>query len=787
MNHVAVDSAEPEQSKQNGESPLGGEVDGASALHVAANTNGSDEGNSINVIINTSNNNDVKVLETQASSTSSSAKVNFSLSKKKKKKKVNPNITGFQGRNGDDNDDEGTDIAAAAQVETERRAKEGVKLVIPLLGGRDESAPILQGLRDIIHDKKETKTELLEGKDGTDDKVDETFDAKVKYNEKMDVDADAIAEKALLEEASRHHEDKTKNDTDQTNYSAKGSLVIATTGQHENGGTNSNVKDRIQTLRGDKGGGPTGSRGGRKETLDDTIKYQRDLAQRAENISVDSSAYVSVPIAEFGAAMLRGMGWKGSNDGTNNNSSNNSKKNLDTTITPRPHRLGLGATPLAPSLQAGGLGTGANGKRHRARKGGAMADRAHIEKEEEAERKWKAHLEERKKKDLQLTLQVGSIVHVESGGERGANGSRAKLIQLSGVPGLNRVLVQYEYDRDNTSVKKGDIVLVDKAELEERPFEDRGSDNECRSRDKISSNIRQDKNDTTGSNSRSPSRGRDRKRKRKEIESKESRSDDRHGRRESSRRHRSRSRSRDRYTRDSGENRDGDRRRDYYDRDDKHKSSRHRHSRSRSPDRYDEERGRERRRDRDRDRHRERHRDREDDRRRRKERDRGSDRDRDLIDRHRSRGEGNDRDKKYSKASQSHGNDRESDHKHWLIPNIRVRVVTKKIARGRQFKEKGIVVDVLRRGSEATLKMNNGELIERIKERDLETALPKVGGNVIILIGKNKLEKGKLLERNSESGQGIVQLFEDMHVLSLSLDDIAEYCGPLDDTLAADY
>jgi hypothetical protein len=125
----------------------------------------------------------------------------------------------------------------------------------------------------------------------------------------------------------------------------------------------------------------------------------------------------------------------------------------------------------------------------------------------------------------------------------------------------------------------------------------------------------------------------------------------------------------------------------------------------------------------------------------------------------------------------------EKSHEHWLLTNIRVRVVTKKIAKGRHFLEKGIVLDVLKQGLEATLQMSNGDILERVPERYLETALPKVGGNVIILTGRHKCEKGKLLERNSEKGKGVVQLFEDMNVVTLSLDDIAEYCAPLDETI----
>jgi G patch domain/KOW motif-containing protein len=123
----------------------------------------------------------------------------------------------------------------------------------------------------------------------------------------------------------------------------------------------------------------------------------------------------------------------------------------------------------------------------------------------------------------------------------------------------------------------------------------------------------------------------------------------------------------------------------------------------------------------------------------------------------------------------------------WLIPNIRVRIISKKIGGGKFFKEKGVVIDVLKKGSEAIVQLDNGQVIDRVPERYLETAIPKVGGNAIILIGRNRHEKGKLLERNSEKGRGSIQLYEEMNIVTLSLDDMAEWCGPLDDTVNDDF
>ena len=114
----------------------------------------------------------------------------------------------------------------------------------------------------------------------------------------------------------------------------------------------------------------------------------------------------------------------------------------------------------------------------------------------------------------------------------------------------------------------------------------------------------------------------------------------------------------------------------------------------------------------------------------------------------------------------------------WVVPHIRVRVVSEKLGR-KYFRDKGVVVDVTPKGS--TLTMSNGRILDRVPERYLETALPKVGGKVIVLTGNHRGAKGQLLERDSSKNRGVLQVYEDQSVLTLSLDDMAEWCGPLDD------
>lgn len=634
----------------------------------------------------------------------STSKVNFSFAKKKKKKSTKT----LEFESAPEHQDEDQTVAARAQKETEQREKDGVKLVIPLHDDRDKNQPLLSGLKKIMESKPQNE--------------------------------DEEAANALIQDATK---EKTNQDGS-TNFSAKGDFVIK--GSQQGIDTKMRIDQRKQ-LQNDQ------------NYVDDAVKYKKDLENRAEDIGVESDAYVSVPISEFGAAMLRGMGWSG--DGKQNTKSDQEEKY----VAPRPHRLGLGATPLPPSMKNGD-GKG-NSLRHRARKGGSMSDIAHIEKQKEDELKWKQLQEEKVKNDVQRTMNVGSIVQMR--GDSDVKNQRAMLIKIAGVPGLNRVLVRFEGEQDTTSVKKGDLILLERSELEEKPFEDAIRNGISIRRDEKTKVA--DSEERKESNSRYTSRRgeirRSRSRSREYDTSR--RSSDREDRRRKRSRSRSRSRSHDRARRKSH----GDRRSREEDRSHKRKREdtrddrrRARTSRSDRREKFDSP-DREKR-DRDTDRHR------EDD--RRKSRSSRSDK----MDRF----EYSNSDKRERNSSRYQSYEKmKSSPEHWLISDIRVRVVSKKIGNGRYFKEKGTVVDVLKRGAEATIRMSNGEILERVPERYLETALPKVGGNTIILTGKNKFEKGKLLERNSESGKGVVQTFEDMHVVSLSLDDIAEFVGQLDDTI----
>ena len=406
---------------------------------------------------------------------------------------------------------------------------------------------------------------------------------------------DELVAEALTQAAVEHFSGKEMS-TSGTNFSATGDLVISS-------GQNTNVTGTNTGTNRDK----------------DKQQYLKEIENLPDE--ADDDAYDRIPVSEFGAALLRGMGWSGSSGETSN---------APPPPAMRPHRLGLGATPkvLVADAIPGKIRTADQVKRD--------------EKLQKQHDGFSKQRQERMAQDKQKTLQIGSLVY--------CHGRRAKLLQLQGVPGLSRVLLQFEREVAKTSVKKGEITLIPRPELDERPFQEVDLD-ENRP-EKLEPNPMQKTQHTTF-----------------EIRSKN----------------------------DDARN---PKHRDDRFRDDRKETKKLKHR--------DEERG-------------------------------------------------------------------------WLIPNIRVRVITKRLG-SNQYKEKGVVIDVTHSGV-ATLQMSNGQLLDRVPERYLETALPKIGGNAVVLAGKGKFAKGKLLERDSKAGKGVIQVFDDMSVLRLSLDDMAEWVGHLDDDM----
>eukprot|EP00252_Welwitschia_mirabilis_P021281 TRINITY_DN5414_c0_g1_i1.p1 TRINITY_DN5414_c0_g1~~TRINITY_DN5414_c0_g1_i1.p1 ORF type:complete len:542 (+),score=123.06 TRINITY_DN5414_c0_g1_i1:143-1768(+) len=113
----------------------------------------------------------------------------------------------------------------------------------------------------------------------------------------------------------------------------------------------------------------------------------------------------------------------------------------------------------------------------------------------------------------------------------------------------------------------------------------------------------------------------------------------------------------------------------------------------------------------------------------------------------------------------------------WLRSHIRVRVISKEFKKGKLYLKKGRIVDVVDPTTCDLLMDESGVVVQGVKQDMLETALPKRGGLVLVVMGKHKGVLGKLLDRDLNEGIGVVQKEDTYDMLRLSLDDIAEFLG----------
>tara|TARA_B100000405_G_scaffold283577_1_gene229239 strand:+ start:3856 stop:5337 length:1482 start_codon:yes stop_codon:yes gene_type:complete len=114
----------------------------------------------------------------------------------------------------------------------------------------------------------------------------------------------------------------------------------------------------------------------------------------------------------------------------------------------------------------------------------------------------------------------------------------------------------------------------------------------------------------------------------------------------------------------------------------------------------------------------------------------------------------------------------------WLFASTRVRIVSKSFQGGKYYLKKASVVDVLTPRT-CALQLEGGEVLTDVPQRALETALPKRGGAVVVLVGEHRGQRGTMLDKKGEVAA--VQLSEELSVHKISLDHIAEYTGALED------
>jgi len=136
--------------------------------------------------------------------------------------------------------------------------------------------------------------------------------------------------------------------------------------------------------------------------------------------------------------------------------------------------------------------------------------------------------------------------------------------------------------------------------------------------------------------------------------------------------------------------------------------------------------------------------------------------------------------KKSSKSSSS--KEDSSSGKTWITPRILVKVVSKSFQNGKYYNKKVRILDVVGR-DKCIIQLDNGSLVEGVKQRMLETVIPSAGGKVMVVEGRNKGRLGTLLERKKrgDDESAVVQMMGDLSIETFSLDDVAQYVGTFDE------
>lgn len=117
----------------------------------------------------------------------------------------------------------------------------------------------------------------------------------------------------------------------------------------------------------------------------------------------------------------------------------------------------------------------------------------------------------------------------------------------------------------------------------------------------------------------------------------------------------------------------------------------------------------------------------------------------------------------------------------WVAPLIRVRLLDKKASGGALYLKKALVVDV-HPGGLCDLRVEGSGQLVTLPQKQLETVVPKeAGASVLVVAGKHRGRRGRVLHSSTSKGAVAVQLSGDMLVVQMVLDDVAQYMGSLDE------
>ncbi|KAK7100764.1 G-patch domain and KOW motifs-containing protein-like [Littorina saxatilis] len=118
----------------------------------------------------------------------------------------------------------------------------------------------------------------------------------------------------------------------------------------------------------------------------------------------------------------------------------------------------------------------------------------------------------------------------------------------------------------------------------------------------------------------------------------------------------------------------------------------------------------------------------------------------------------------------------------WLRPNLRVRIVDKHYKKGRYYKDKVVVMDVISVDC-AVCKTDDGKVLEDLSHSQVETVIPKSdSAHVMLCRGEYKGQIGKIVKKDKDACRALIQLLSDRDVLvKMDFDEICDYVGSIED------
>ena len=110
----------------------------------------------------------------------------------------------------------------------------------------------------------------------------------------------------------------------------------------------------------------------------------------------------------------------------------------------------------------------------------------------------------------------------------------------------------------------------------------------------------------------------------------------------------------------------------------------------------------------------------------------------------------------------------------WLREGILIRIISKKL--GDNYLQKGEVIDVYGGDGSASVKvLSTGNLIDKVKQKHLETVLPSTNGTCIVLKGQHRGQKARLLEKRKSEETCVLELEESLDMVVEKMEDIAAF------------